>query len=407
VLPSKKKGNIMAINLLDMLGSAVTPDLASMLGKAVGASDSAVGSAVSSLLPMLLGGMAHKAGTADGASGLFSLLTGNAVDSGIASTIGSVLGSGQTAGLLESGGSLLGSLFGGNKVGGLTDALGSIAGMGGGNAKNLAFMLAPMAFGMLKKYIGGNNMNASGVASLLRDQAPHLAGKIDPRLTAALGMGTPASMLAGLGEGAAAISSAATGAAGAAVGAAGAAATAGASGIGKILPWLIGGAVALFLVSQLGMCSTKKADAPMVAAPVVEAPAPKVAEPMAPPVVAVAPVVEAAPVVAAAPAALPAKIYFDTGKSDVGANGTASIAVVNAYLAADAAHKVSITGYTDKSGDTASNEKLAKARAVAVRDALQAAGVASDRIAMKPPAFVEVGATITAEEARRVEISAD
>jgi hypothetical protein len=44
-----------------------------------------------------------------------------------------------------------------------------------------------------------------------------------------------------------------------------------------------------------------------------------------------------------------------------------------------------VTGYTDKAGDLATNEALAKSRSSAVRDALTAAGVAVVNIEMKPP----------------------
>jgi hypothetical protein len=67
--------------------------------------------------------------------------------------------------------------------------------------------------------------------------------------------------------------------------------------------------------------------------------------------------------------------------------------------------KVIITGYTDKTGDAAKNEELAKNRAAAVRDALKAGGVPEASIDMKPPLFVEAGAGGSEGEARRVEIS--
>ena len=77
-------------------------------------------------------------------------------------------------------------------------------------------------------------------------------------------------------------------------------------------------------------------------------------------------------------------------------------------MAADAIKKdnlkVAVTGYTDKTGDSAKNEELAKNRAGAVRDALKAAGVPETNIEMKPPLFVETGAAAGSPEARRVEI---
>jgi len=103
-------------------------------------------------------------------------------------------------------------------------------------------------------------------------------------------------------------------------------------------------------------------------------------------------------------AALPAKVYFDVGSAVVGTASSATIA-----QAADAIKKgslnVAITGYTDKTGDVAKNEELAKNRANAVRDALKAAGVAEANIAMRAPLFVEAGAGGSDAEARRVEIN--
>jgi outer membrane protein OmpA-like peptidoglycan-associated protein len=140
------------------------------------------------------------------------------------------------------------------------------------------------------------------------------------------------------------------------------------------LPWLIGAAVLLFLWNMFSGKSTPPAPAPTVSAP--------------------------APVVMS----LPAKVYFDVGAAAIGAEAGSKIAAV-ADLAQKDGLKLSITGYTDKTGDVAKNEELAKSRAMAVRDALKAAGVAEANIEMKQPMFVEVGAAGGDAEARRVEIS--
>ncbi len=108
-----------------------------------------------------------------------------------------------------------------------------------------------------------------------------------------------------------------------------------------------------------------------------------------------------APAVAAA---LPAKVYFDVGSAALGADaGAIIIKTADAIKAGNL--QVAITGYTDKTGDAAKNEELAKNRAMVVRDALKTAGVAEAHIAMKPPLFVEVGAGGNDAEARRVEIN--
>ena len=60
-----------------------------------------------------------------------------------------------------------------------------------------------------------------------------------------------------------------------------------------------------------------------------------------------------------------------------------------------------ISGFHDATGDPAKNAELAKARAVVVRDALKAAGVAEDRIELKKPEQINAG---SADDARRVEV---
>lgn len=106
----------------------------------------------------------------------------------------------------------------------------------------------------------------------------------------------------------------------------------------------------------------------------------------------------------AATAALPAKVYFEVGSAALSADANTAIT-----KAADAIKQgnlnITITGYTDKTGDAASNEELAKNRATAVRDALKTAGVAEASIVMQPPLFVEAGAVANDPEARRVEIN--
>lgn len=110
----------------------------------------------------------------------------------------------------------------------------------------------------------------------------------------------------------------------------------------------------------------------------------------------------AAPAAAPAAAALPASVYYDTNKAVVTADSKKTLDDVIGHLKANAGAKVEITGYTDKQGNLQNNMELAKNRAVGVRDALVAAGVAKDRINMKPPATVEAGGD--PQQARRVDI---
>lgn len=115
----------------------------------------------------------------------------------------------------------------------------------------------------------------------------------------------------------------------------------------------------------------------------------------------------AAAVAPAAPAVgmggLPAKVFFETGKA--GLNVAAQKTVDGALVALKDAGttKVDITGFTDKTGNRDQNLELAKERAKAVRAALEKAGVANERINMKPP--MEITGSGNDAEARRVEIN--
>jgi K(+)-stimulated pyrophosphate-energized sodium pump len=95
-----------------------------------------------------------------------------------------------------------------------------------------------------------------------------------------------------------------------------------------------------------------------------------------------------------------AKFFFDVAKADLPTDAAANITKL-AAAAKGGSGKLVISGFHDASGDPAKNADLAKQRAIAVRDALKAAGVAEDRIEMKKPEQVNAG---NAADSRRVEV---
>ncbi|MCU0920711.1 MAG: ammonium transporter [Burkholderiaceae bacterium] len=97
-----------------------------------------------------------------------------------------------------------------------------------------------------------------------------------------------------------------------------------------------------------------------------------------------------------------AKLLFDTGKTDVPATSSADLKAVADYLAAHPAAKVQVSGFVDSTGPADVNRELAKTRAMAVRDALKAAGVAEDRVVLQKPEDITAG---SGDEARKVEIT--
>ena len=96
------------------------------------------------------------------------------------------------------------------------------------------------------------------------------------------------------------------------------------------------------------------------------------------------------------------RIYFEIG-SDALPVGASDVLVGVADAArAQAGRVVLISGFHDASGDAATNAELAKKRALAVRHALEANGVAPDRLVLDKPALTTGGAD--ARAARRVEL---
>jgi outer membrane protein OmpA-like peptidoglycan-associated protein len=76
-------------------------------------------------------------------------------------------------------------------------------------------------------------------------------------------------------------------------------------------------------------------------------------------------------------------INFDTGKSDLKADGEATVKEIAAMLKSAPTLKISIEGHTDNVGTPASNLKLSEARAKSVMDAVVKAGIAKDRLSSK------------------------
>lgn len=95
------------------------------------------------------------------------------------------------------------------------------------------------------------------------------------------------------------------------------------------------------------------------------------------------------------------KFYFATAKADLAAGANDALADVVKGVADG--KKAVVSGYHDATGDAALNAELAKQRALAVRDALKALGVADDKIELKKPE--QTTATGSDAEARRVEVT--
>jgi cytochrome c5/outer membrane protein OmpA-like peptidoglycan-associated protein len=140
------------------------------------------------------------------------------------------------------------------------------------------------------------------------------------------------------------------------------------------------------------------AEAPVAAAPAAVA-APAASEPVAAAAPAAAAPKEGAYLEASAGLV---KLYFASGKADLPGDAKAALGQLANEVKAGG-KRVVISGFHDAKGNAASNAKLAKARAIAARDVLLAAGVAKDKLELKKPENAQGDGN--SAQARRVEVA--
>ena len=107
----------------------------------------------------------------------------------------------------------------------------------------------------------------------------------------------------------------------------------------------------------------------------------------------------------AAAAPLLARVLFDSGVSALPGDVAKTLAPAIEAATRSAGIRLAISGYHDKTGDPEKNAELAKERAIAVRDALVAAGVPLVRLELSKPQVTEGGTDDTL--ARRVDVTGE
>jgi outer membrane protein OmpA-like peptidoglycan-associated protein len=112
----------------------------------------------------------------------------------------------------------------------------------------------------------------------------------------------------------------------------------------------------------------------------------------------------AAAAVTAAPALeVVQRVYFELGQDSLPAEADDVLNRVAEAARENNQARVLISGFHDASGDAAANAELAKRRAQRVQHALEANGVAAERLELSKPALTTGG--VDPREARRVEIT--
>ena len=162
----------MAINLVSLIMQFLTPDMVGRIVAALGISPREAQTGISAAVPALLAGLAGIAEKPGGAQNLF-----NAVkqQSGVLDNLGSLIGGGQQASVIDSGAQLLTSLLGSQQQSALASAIGKFAGLGQGGGNSLLAMLAPVVMGTIGKQLGPKGLDAGSLTNLLASQKSQIA----------------------------------------------------------------------------------------------------------------------------------------------------------------------------------------------------------------------------------------
>lgn len=168
----------MSLNVIDLIKGQLGPALVSQAASQFGESESGISKAIGGLLPAVVGGLANNADN----PGVVDAIT-KASSSGI---LGNLLGGSSNNPIITT---LLSSLFG-DKVGGLVNSIASFSGISNNSAGSLLNLVTGATVGTVGKYAADNNLGASGISGLLNDQKGIISSLLPAGLSlASFGLG--------------------------------------------------------------------------------------------------------------------------------------------------------------------------------------------------------------------------
>jgi outer membrane protein OmpA-like peptidoglycan-associated protein len=369
----------MALNLLESTTELTNNNgFTAAAARLVGETPAATKSALGYMMPATIAGLAKQAETPEGASNMMETL---ASAPGVGE-LGDFATLGNRANTLVSWGASFAKRIFGDRTPPVANAVATLSGVKPESVSTLFFVTLPMILAFLKQHVAANGLDANGLRQVLAGQLKAVQPRLDPRVAAAVGVAPSASWEPSretTRPPAPTISPVTAQQP---------------SGLRRLVPWAALAAAALLVFSLLR-------NRPSASPTPVTAVAPNTTAaitPAAPNTTATSP----GDVAPTAAAALPLSLHFDVSSADLSPADQQSLTAVAQAITQNGTH-VDITGYTDPTGNHAANVELAKNRAVAVRNALESAGVPAAQINMKPPS--DITGAGSADDARRVDLT--
>ena len=152
-----------------MAKSYFNTELVNQAGSSLGESEGGISKALSAIIPSVIGGLADKASSTDGANAVAKMAT-EQNESGILNSIGSFLHHDSNSDLLSKSSGIISSLFGGGQSNMLTSLISNFSGVKSSSVGSLLSMAVPTVLGLLGRHTAENNISAGGLGSLLSSQ---------------------------------------------------------------------------------------------------------------------------------------------------------------------------------------------------------------------------------------------
>lgn len=163
-------------NLLNLANNAFSGDVVNRIAGALGENGTSIQSALGGVIPAVIGGLASKASTAQGAGDLVNLIKNNGLETGELANAASAVSAGDgITRMLNMGGPLLNSVLG-TKAGGVIDWVTSLAGIKKSSATSLLSLATPVIMSLIGRHLSSSGgFNASSLMDLLGGQKQYLA----------------------------------------------------------------------------------------------------------------------------------------------------------------------------------------------------------------------------------------
>ncbi|WP_262152026.1 OmpA family protein [Chryseobacterium foetidum] len=163
----------MSLNLIDLIKGQLGPAFTSQTAQQLGESESGISKAISGLLPAVMGGLANNS---DNPS-VLDAITGVGSGDSVSNLNANVQGNSWITTLLQ-------SIFG-DKLSTLINSVATYAGISSNSAGSLLNLVTGATAGSVAKYAQDQNLDRSGISNLLNDQKGLISGLLPAGLSLA------------------------------------------------------------------------------------------------------------------------------------------------------------------------------------------------------------------------------